>query len=109
MFRYYATNDQLQLFHWLRRIFTREMKGRVLVSNITVQVYKREVLAMVGPSGAGKSSFLRLSNVAFGPLQRHEVMSPEQISALLSRIGLAGYEDRDISILSGGEAQRHAG
>jgi putative ABC transport system ATP-binding protein len=45
-------------------------------------------------------------NIAFGPLQHNEIISPERISALLDRIGLAGYEDHDISTLSGGEAQR---
>ncbi len=46
------------------------------------------------------------NNVAFGPLQRNEMISREQIGALLERIGLGGYEDRDVSTLSGGEAQR---
>jgi putative ABC transport system ATP-binding protein len=131
---------------------SRAVEEKILVDDISVQVRKGEVLAVVGPSGAGKSSFLRLlnrldeptggtvlfygrdyrelaptelrrrvgmlmqmaylfpgtvrSNVAFGPLQRHEAMAPEQIAALLERIGLGGYEDRDVSTLSGGEAQR---
>ena len=46
------------------------------------------------------------ANIAFGPLQRHETMSQEQIEALLDRVGLPGYQDRDVSTLSGGEAQR---
>ncbi|HTN73471.1 MAG TPA: ATP-binding cassette domain-containing protein, partial [Methylomirabilota bacterium] len=46
------------------------------------------------------------ANIAFGPLQRHETMSPEKIERLLERVGLAGYENRDVSTLSGGEAQR---
>src|SRR3954470_5569940 len=41
---------------------SRAIAGRVLVSNITLQVQSGEVLAVVGPSGAGKSSFLRLLN-----------------------------------------------
>ena len=45
-------------------------------------------------------------NSAFGPLQRHETMSQEQIKALLDRVALPGYQDRDVSTLSGGEAQR---
>ena len=45
-------------------------------------------------------------NVAFGPNHRGEPTSEGLISGLLERVGLAGYEDRDVSHLSGGEAQR---
>jgi putative ABC transport system ATP-binding protein len=131
---------------------SRSVVGRVLVSDICVQVQPGEVLAVVGPSGAGKSSFLRLlnrldeptggtvclngrnyrelapqelrrrvgmvmqvaylfpgtvaANVAFGPRQRRETLFPEKIAALLERVGLSGYQERDVSNLSGGEAQR---
>jgi putative ABC transport system ATP-binding protein len=131
---------------------SRAIAGRVLVSNISVQVQPGEVLAVVGPSGAGKSSFLRLlnrldeptggtvrlkgqdyrelapqelrrrigmvmqmaylfpgtiaANIAFGPRQRGERLAAEQIDALLERVGLPGYRQRDVSNLSGGEAQR---
>jgi len=46
------------------------------------------------------------ANVAFGPLQRGETLLVEQIAALLQRVGLPGYQERDVSNLSGGEAQR---
>jgi putative ABC transport system ATP-binding protein len=46
------------------------------------------------------------ANVGFGPLQRGETLLPGQIDALLVRVGLAGYQERDVSNLSGGEAQR---
>jgi len=46
------------------------------------------------------------ANIAFGPAQHQEAISPEQIEALLDRVGLPGYQDRDVSPLSGGEAQR---
>jgi putative ABC transport system ATP-binding protein len=46
------------------------------------------------------------ANIAFGPQQRHETITPQQIHALLERVGLPGYQDRDVSNLSGGEAQR---
>jgi putative ABC transport system ATP-binding protein len=46
------------------------------------------------------------ANVAFGPRQRGEHLYPRQVAALLDRVGLSGYEDRDVVNLSGGEAQR---
>jgi putative ABC transport system ATP-binding protein len=46
------------------------------------------------------------ANIAFGPRQRHETITPQQIHALLERVGLSGYQNRDVSNLSGGEAQR---
>jgi putative ABC transport system ATP-binding protein len=134
------------------RNLSRSIGGRVLVSDIGLQVKPGEVLAVVGPSGAGKSSFLRLlnrldeptggtvfldghdyhaiplrelrrrvgmvmqaaylfpgtvaANIDFGPRQRGEQLSGEQIANLLERVGLPGYQARDVSNLSGGEAQR---
>jgi putative ABC transport system ATP-binding protein len=46
------------------------------------------------------------ANIAFGPRQRGEKLTTEQIATLLDRVGLPGYQDRDVSNLSGGEAQR---
>jgi putative ABC transport system ATP-binding protein len=46
------------------------------------------------------------ANIAFGPRQRGEMLSAEQIDALLARVGLPGFAARDVSLLSGGEAQR---
>jgi putative ABC transport system ATP-binding protein len=40
----------------------RTVAGRAIVEDISIEVRKGEVLAIVGPSGAGKSSFLRLLN-----------------------------------------------
>ncbi len=45
-------------------------------------------------------------NVAFGPRQRGRTLPAEQVAALLQRVGLSGYQQRDVSNLSGGEAQR---
>jgi putative ABC transport system ATP-binding protein len=45
-------------------------------------------------------------NVAYGPLQRGQRLLADQIDALLQRVGLSGYQGRDASNLSGGEAQR---
>ena len=131
---------------------SRSVVERVLVDDISMQVQRGEVFAIVGPSGAGKSSFLRLlnrldeptrgtvclngqdyrelaprelrrrvgmvmqvaylfpgtaaANVAFGPRQNGERLSSEQVAALLERVGLPEYEERDVGNLSGGEAQR---
>jgi putative ABC transport system ATP-binding protein len=46
------------------------------------------------------------TNIGFGPRQRDEIVTPDDIAALLERVGLPGYQDRDVSTLSGGEAQR---
>ena len=45
-------------------------------------------------------------NIRFGPAQRAEPVPAERISCLLERVGLEGYEGRDVDRLSGGEAQR---
>jgi len=46
------------------------------------------------------------ANIAFGPRQCGESLTMDQIEVLLDRVGLAGYHDRDVGNLSGGEAQR---
>ena len=46
------------------------------------------------------------ANIAFGPRQHGEELSSAHIDALLMRVGLPGYRERDVSNLSGGEAQR---
>ncbi len=45
-------------------------------------------------------------NARFGPRQRGEELPEVTIERLLERVGLAGYANRDVSNLSGGEAQR---
>jgi putative ABC transport system ATP-binding protein len=45
-------------------------------------------------------------NLRFGPATHGENLSVAEIQALLSGVDLAGYENRDVSSLSGGEAQR---
>ena len=45
-------------------------------------------------------------NLQFGPMQRGQTLSPAQIAELLAGVGLSGFELRDVSNLSGGEAQR---
>jgi putative ABC transport system ATP-binding protein len=46
------------------------------------------------------------ANVAFGPKQTAEPLDADQIATLLERVGLPGCENRDVTNLSGGEAQR---
>jgi energy-coupling factor transporter ATP-binding protein EcfA2 len=45
-------------------------------------------------------------NIKYGPSQRGASLPAEQIAALLQRVGLSGYQKRNVSNLSGGEAQR---
>jgi putative ABC transport system ATP-binding protein len=46
------------------------------------------------------------ANLAYGPAAHGERLPEGVISDLLQRVGLPGYDDRDVSRLSGGEAQR---
>lgn len=126
--------------------------GRSIISDVSVRVLPREILAVVGPSGAGKSSFLRLlnrlneptagtvvvdgqdyrtiaprelrrrigmvmqrpylfpgtvaTNIDYGPRQIGSRVGNEQIAELLRLVGLPGYQERHVTTLSGGEAQR---
>lgn len=134
------------------RGLSRVVSGRALVADISVQVRRGEVMAVIGPSGAGKSSFLRLinrldeptggtvvlagrdyreipprelrrrvgmvmqsaylfpgsvaENLRFGPRQQGGDLSAGEIDGLLDQVGLSGFAGRDVSRLSGGEAQR---
>jgi putative ABC transport system ATP-binding protein len=47
-------------------------------------------------------------NVRFGPAQHGIAISDAEIESLLNQVGLAGYSERDVTTLSGGEAQRVA-
>ena len=47
-------------------------------------------------------------NVAWGPTLRDEPIDEDRLHALLDRLGLSGFEDREADRLSGGEAQRVA-
>jgi putative ABC transport system ATP-binding protein len=47
-------------------------------------------------------------NVAWGPTLRNEPVDEERLGALLDRLGLSGFADREANRLSGGEAQRVA-
>ena len=45
-------------------------------------------------------------NLSFGPRQRGETLQQSRADELLARVGLAGYGERGVANLSGGEAQR---
>lgn len=45
-------------------------------------------------------------NIRFGPMQWGTELNDQIVEALLCRVGLDGYDARDVSNLSGGEAQR---
>lgn len=45
-------------------------------------------------------------NLRFGPLQRGEQLPKTAIDELLEQVDLAGYAERDVAHLSGGEGQR---
>jgi len=46
------------------------------------------------------------TNIAYGPRQSGSELPAAQIDALLERVGLPHYRERDVGNLSGGEAQR---
>lgn len=46
------------------------------------------------------------SNVRYGPAQHGDGISDVHVLELIRQVGLAGYEDRGVATLSGGEAQR---
>ena len=45
-------------------------------------------------------------NIRFGPMQWGTELNDETVESLLCRVGLDGYDARDVSNLSGGESQR---
>ncbi len=47
-------------------------------------------------------------NLKFGPSHRGVALTKEAVHGLLAEVGLGGYGDRDVTHLSGGEAQRVA-
>ncbi len=46
------------------------------------------------------------ANVRYGPAQHGIILNDSQVADLIQQVGMAGYQDRDVATLSGGEAQR---
>ena len=46
------------------------------------------------------------SNLRFGPAQRGDSVSDEELASLLKRVGLPGFARQNVAVLSGGEQQR---
>lgn len=83
--------------------------GTVFLENVDYrQIPPRELRRKVGM--VTQQAFLFpgtvYRNLSFGPRQRGEVLDEKRAEELLIRVGLPGYGDRDVTNLSGGEAQR---
>ena len=67
----------------------------------------RTRIGLVPQSPALREGTVR-ENVTIAPRLRDESVEPGRVETLLSRVDLAGYADRPVADLSGGEAQRVA-
>lgn len=74
---------------------TREMDPRSLRRRIGIVMQQ----AYLFPGAAA-------ANVRYGPAQHGITLQDSQVTDLIQQVGMAGYEDRDVVTLSGGEAQR---
>lgn len=60
------------------------------------------------PQSPGLREGTVYENVAIGPRLRGDTVDAARVESLLQRVDLAGYADREVTGLSGGEAQRVA-
>lgn len=67
----------------------------------------RTRIGMVPQDPALRDGTVR-ENVTIAPRLRGESVESGRVRSLLDRVGLAGYDDREVAALSGGEAQRVA-
>ncbi|HET9101167.1 MAG TPA: phosphate ABC transporter ATP-binding protein [Acidobacteriaceae bacterium] len=79
----------------LQGVDTREMDPRTLRRRIGMVMQQ----AYLFPGAAA-------ANVRYGPLQHGIVLQDSQVDDLIQQVGMAGYQERDVATLSGGEAQR---
>lgn len=83
--------------------------GTVFLQDVDYrQIPPREVRRIVGMVTQRPFLFpgTVYQNVSFGPRQRGEEFPQGRAEELLARVGLGGYARRDVTPLSGGEAQR---
>jgi putative ABC transport system ATP-binding protein len=73
-----------------------------------LQIPARELRCKIGMVMQQPNLFLGsvADNLRYGPNQRGETLPDSRIEDLLCRVDLAGFGERDVSQLSGGEAQR---
>ncbi|MGB6112814.1 MAG: phosphate ABC transporter ATP-binding protein [Acidobacteriaceae bacterium] len=79
----------------LQGVDTREMDPRTLRRRVGMVMQQ----AYLFPGAAA-------ANVRYGPAQHGIILDDAQVADLIQQVGMAGYEDRDVATLSGGEAQR---
>lgn len=74
------------------------------------EIDPQELRQRVGliPQGAALRRGTVFENVTVGPRMRDDPVDAERVAALLERMDLSGYGDRDVDDLSGGERQRVA-
>jgi putative ABC transport system ATP-binding protein len=85
--------------------------GTVLVAGVDYhQITPRELRRRLGLVSQVPALFPGrvVDNLRFGPWQHGLALDAGIMTRLLQEVGLAGYEMRDVSTLSGGEAQRVA-
>ena len=86
-------------------------EGTVLIDGIDYkEIPPTELRRRVGfvPQESALCDGTVAENVTIGPRLRDQPVSDDTVGQLLSRVDLDGYASRDVSTLSGGEAQRVA-
>lgn len=83
----------------------RASNGQTLVSNVSLDVHRGEIIALAGPNGAGKTTLLRMLAGLIAPTSGSISLFGQPISALLpreraTRIAIAGQHDSPDSRLT---------
>jgi len=92
----------------------------IAVNSVSFDIENGKFFSILGPSGCGKTTLLRMiagftdpnvaENIAFGLKRRGEKKEDigPKVTDILERVGLTGFEDKQIDQLSGGQKQRVA-